>query len=145
MLLRVAGTGLFSDADVDDELTFGGMRQSSQHRLIAAAAFLGTEPQRHKFESSLERIYGAGLISDNNFIEGVKSAEHNTDRYDLVLRAVQLEKQLALAKAYEAAYSHEFVNGLLDPPSYQSALEGLQLQPADGAARMLRHESHILV
>src|SRR5712691_7724680 len=145
MLLRLAGTGLFSDADVADELTFGGMRHSSQHRLIAAAAFLGTEPQRHKFESALERIYAAGLISDSNFVEGVKSAEHNTDRYDLILRAVQLEKQIALAKEYEAAYSHEFVNGMLDAPSYQSTLEGLGLQPPDVAARMFRDESHLLV
>jgi len=145
MLLRLAGTGLFSDADVADELTFGGMRQSSQHRLVAAAAFLGTEPQRHKFESALERIYAAGLISDSNFVEGMKSADHNTDRYDLILRAVQLEKQIALAKEYEAAYSQEFVNGMLDAPSYQSTLEGLGLQPPDVAARMFRDESHLLV
>ncbi len=145
MLLRLAGTGLFSDADVADELTFAGMRQSSQHRFIAAAPFLGTEPQRHKFDSALERIYAAGLISDSDFVAGVKSGEHDTDRYDLILRAVQLEKQIALAKEYEAAYSQEFVNGLLDAPGYQSALEGLGLQPPDVAARMFRDESHMLV
>jgi hypothetical protein len=145
MLLRLAGTGLFTDADVADELTFGGMRQSSQHRLIAAAAFLGTEPERHKFLGTLERLYAAGLISDNNFIQGFDSAQHNTDRHDLTLRTVQLEKQIALAKEYEASYSHEFVNGLLDAPGYQAALEALGMQPPDVAARMFRDESHIAV
>src|SRR5216683_473067 len=120
-------------------------RQSSQHRLMLAAAYLGTEPERGKLRSALERFYAAGMISDNDLVDRLKSAEHNTDRFNLLLETVQLEKQIALAKEYEAAYSHEFVNGLLDAPGYQSALEGLGIQPPDVAARMFRDESHLLV
>src|SRR5260370_41143417 len=145
MLLRLAGTGLFSDADVADELPFGGMRPTSQHRLILAAAYLGSEPERGKLRSALERFYAAGLIADNDLVSGLESAEHATDRFNLILRTVKLEKQIALAKEYEAAYSREFLAGLLDPPGYQSALEVLGMQPPDVAARMFRDESHLLV
>lgn len=145
MMLRLVGTGLFSDADVVDELTFAGMRQVSQHRLVLAAAYLGTEPERSKLRSALERFYTAGMISDNDLVSRLESAEHNTDRTNLVLETVQLEKQIVLAKEYEGAYSREFLAGLLDAPGYQSALEGLGMQPPDVAARLFRDETHLNV
>lgn len=145
MMLRLVGTGLFSDADVVDELTFAGMRQTSQHRLVLAAAYLGTEPERGKLRSALESTYRAGMISDNEFVSRLESAEHNTDRTNLLLETVQLEKQVVLAKEYESAYSREFLAGLLDAPGYQSALESLGMQPPDIAARMFRDETHLNV
>lgn len=145
LMIRLSGTGLFSDADIADELTFRGIRPTSQHRFIAAAAFLRTQPERNKFLATVEHVYAAGLISDSNFIAALDSAAHNTDSHDLSLRTVQLEKQIALAKEYEAAYSHEFLNGLLDAPSYQSALEALGMQPPDVAARLFRDQTHLTV
>jgi hypothetical protein len=145
MMLRLVGTGLFSDADVVDELTFSGMRQSSQHRLVLAAAYLGSDPQRAKVRSALEAAYKAGVISDNDFVSRLESVEHNTDRTNLLLEAVQLEKQVVLAKEYESEYSREFLAGLLDAPGYQSALEGIGMQRPDVAARMFRDETHLNV
>ena len=145
MMLRLVGTGLFSDADVVDELTFAGMRQTSQHRLVLAAAYLGTEPERGKLRSALEAMYRAGMISDNDFVSRLESAEHNTNRTNLLLETVQLEKQIVLAKENESAYSREFLAGLLDAPGYQMALEGLGMQPPDVAARLFRDETHVNV
>lgn len=145
MMLRLVGTGLFSDADVVDELTFAGMRQTSQHRLVLAAAYLATEPERGKLRSALESAYRAGMVSDSDLVSRLESAEHNTDRTNLLLETVQLEKQIVLAKEYESAYSREFLAGLLDAPGYQSALESLGMQPADIAARLFRDETHLSV
>src|SRR5258708_31049478 len=98
ILIRLIETGIFSDADIVDELTFSGMRPTSQHRLLAGAAYIGSKPERDKLRAALERFYAAGMISDNDLVGRLQSAEHNTDRLNLTLETVQLEKQIALAK-----------------------------------------------
>ena len=144
-MLRVFDTDIFTEADYVDEFTFAGMRPVSQHRLLRATPYLATQQRRNALISALEKLHVAGLISDNDLVARIDSAEHNTNRDSLILETVQTEKQIALAKESEAAYAHEFVNGLLDAPGYQSALEALGMQPPDVAARMFRDESHLLV
>ena len=53
-LIRLIETGLFTTADIRDELTFSGMRPASQARMLLAAPYLATQTQRSQLISALE-------------------------------------------------------------------------------------------
>jgi hypothetical protein len=128
ILIRLLETGLVTADDLKDELRFVGMRDISQHRLIAGAAYLATTTFRSKLESAAEAAHKAGLISDQELIDEVDSAEQNFDRDSLVLKAAQLQKLIVLAKDLEGEYVKLYTAGVITLPQLQSYLEGIGLQ-----------------
>jgi hypothetical protein len=128
-LIRLIETGLFTTADIKDELTFSGMRPASQARLLLAAPYLATQPQRSQLISALESAYTAGLVSDPQYTAAVDDAWQNSDRDALALAAAQLKKRVKLAGDLETEYSTLYKAGLIDDPTYRSYLDGIGLQP----------------
>lgn len=127
-LIRLIETGLFSDTDLTDELTFSGMRQVSQHRTLLAAPYLATSTQRSALRSAIEAAYEAGLYSDSDLTAQLDSAEHNTDRDSLALTAGKLKKLTANTKELEAAYTTLATAAVIDEATYQQMLEAIGIQ-----------------
>lgn len=128
-LLRLIPTGLFTDADLQDEMTFAGMRDSSQHRMLLAAPYLATEPYRSQLRSAIEAAAAQGLLSDVDVTTQIDSAEHNTDRDSLIISRIHLQEQTALTKALETEYTTAYVAGMTTQPAYESNIRGLPIQP----------------
>ncbi len=127
-MLRLAGTGLFSQGDITDELTFSGMRPASQRRMLLAAPWLATKPERDQLKATLEKSYVAGLIGDADLHQQLDELDQNVDRDALVMARVQLEKRIAFAKELENAYTIQFRANVIDGAQLQSFLSGLGLQ-----------------
>jgi len=128
LLLRLIETNLFTPADVTDELTFDGMRQASQQRLLQAAPYLSTASQRNQYVSALEAAYVAGLYSDQQLQSAVQNAQTIVDLETLVLLTAKVKKLVAETKALEAEYSTLFKAGLLDDATFRADLSALGLQ-----------------
>jgi hypothetical protein len=128
-MLRLTATGLFSDADIADELTFSAMRPASQHRMLIAAPYLATEPQRNQLRAALESAFVNGLLSEADLTSNLDSAEHNTDRSNLIVQRVKWQLLTAETKKLETEYTTLFKSGLIDDTFYRSELAGLGLQP----------------
>ena len=127
-LIRLLPTGLFTDADIDDELIFTGMRARSRARYKLVAPFLATSTERSALRSEIESAYAAGLLADADLTGQIDSAFHNTDRDSLLLATAHLKAQIALAKALETEYSTMFQAGLITDAVLRANLEGLGLQ-----------------
>jgi hypothetical protein len=128
-LIRLMNTGLFSNADITDELTFAGIRPASQHRLLLAAPYLASDGERKQLRAELEAAYGQGLLSSADLTEQLDSAEQNTDRNSLVLAKVSLQSQVTLTKALETEFTTGYVAGATTQPVYEQQIRGLPIQP----------------
>ena len=127
-LIRLIETGLFTTSDIQDELTFSGMRPASQSRMLLAAPYLATQTQRSSLLAELNSAYVAGLLSDSDLTSQVDSAWQNSDRDSLALARAQLAKRVAIAKDLEAEYTTLYLAGLLDDGTYRGNLSGIGLQ-----------------
>lgn len=128
-ILPLVQTGLFSPADIQDELTFSGLRPASMKRYLLAAPYLATNTERNTLRSSIEKAYIAGLLSDADLENQVNSAEQNTDRNSLILTRARLEKLIAATKDLEAEYTTMYIGNLIDDATYRANLSGIGLQP----------------
>lgn len=135
-LVRLMNTGLFSSADLTDELTFAGVRPASQSRYQLAAPFLATSTERSKLVAALESAYAGGLYSDTDLTSLVDSAYSNTDRDSLLLKAAQVKALERDTKDLEASYGELYLAGLIDQPTLQSNLQGIGLQDHFITSRM---------
>jgi hypothetical protein len=127
-LLRLIPTGLFTDADLTDEMNFSGMRPASQHRMLLAAPYLATEPWRSQLRSALEAEYSAGLMTDNELVQALDSAEHNFSRDFLILDRLHAQERVTIAKALESEYTTMYLGSLTDHATYTANLSGMGLQ-----------------
>jgi len=127
-LLRLVETGLFSEAEIADELTFSAMRPVSQHRMLLAAPYLATAAERSSLRAAAENAATAGLLSDDALRGILDSGESNTDRDSLLISRVHLQQLVANAKALEAEYSALFKVGLMTDDAFRGALAAIGLQ-----------------
>jgi hypothetical protein len=128
IMLRLIDTGLFTDAEIADELTFSGMRPASQHRMIVAAGYLATQPQRHQLQAAYEAQYRTGLLDQADLTSLLDAADHNTDRDDLIIRRVNAEILVDEAKLLIVEYAGLFKGGVWSDATYRAQLAGLGLQ-----------------
>ena len=128
-MLRLIETDLFSQAEIADELTFSAMRPVSQARMLRAAPYLATAPQRSALIATIESAAVAGLLSDADLTAQVDSAENNEDRDSLILSRVHLQQLVAETKDLETEYTTLFTGGLIDDPTFRSNLATIGLQP----------------
>lgn len=128
-LLRLTETGLFTQAEIQDELTFSAMRPVSQARMLAAAPYLATATYRSQLHSALYSAFEAGLMADADLTSAIDSAEQNTDRDNLILQAQHWKVLTAETKKLEAEYSSMFKTGTMDDATYRSNLASLGIQP----------------
>jgi hypothetical protein len=128
VLLRVIETNLFTQAEINDELTFSGMRPVSQARMLKAAPYLATQQYRTQLHSAIEQAYLAGLLTDAQVTENIDTAEQNTDRDNLVLQRLHWEQLIASTKALEIAYTTQYIGHVIDLPTFEAQLAGLGLQ-----------------
>jgi len=128
IMLRLIDTGLFTAAEIADELTFSGMRPTSQHRMIVAAGYLFTQPQRHQLQAAYEAEYRAGLLDQAELFNLLDAADHNTVRNDLILRRVNSEILIDETKLLIAEYAQLFKGGVWTDTQYRAQLAGLGLQ-----------------
>lgn len=127
-LLRVIESGLFTQDEIQDELTFSGMRPASQARMLKAAPYLATQPYRSELRNSLHAAFVAGLLSETELTDQVDAAESNLDRDNLILLRVRLDKRVAAIKELANAYQIQYLGHLIDLTTYQNLLAGLGLQ-----------------
>jgi len=128
-MMQLINTGLFSNAEIQDELTFSGIRPLSQQRMLTAAPFLATQPQRHALMSTLEKAYTAGLLDDFGLTDNIDSAQHNTDRDNLILQKVKWDVLIEETKGLTSEYATLFLGSVIDDPTYRSYLSGIGLEP----------------
>jgi hypothetical protein len=128
VLLRVIESNLFSTAEIQDELTFSGMRPTSQARMLKAAPYLATTQYRTQLHSAIEQAYLAGLLTDDDVKSNIDAAETDTDRDNLVLLRLHWEQLIASTKALEQAYTTQYIGHVIDLPTFQAQLAGLGLQ-----------------
>lgn len=145
MMIRLIETGLFADTDIADELTFSGLRPASQHRMLMAAPYLATDPERKQLRATLEKAYVEGFLTDTQLQTQLDDAEHNTARDFLILDRVRLEKRMAIAKDLEAEYSAQYLGNLVSADTYRSNLVGLGLQDDRVNALLARYEARASV
>jgi len=129
ILIRLLESGLFSDADLADELTFTGIRPASQHRIMTAAAWLATNTYRNQLIASAEKAYVAGILSDADLTAQIDSANSDTDRDSLLLARGRLEKLVTETKALEVEYTTQFLGNLIDDATFRANLQAIGLQP----------------
>jgi hypothetical protein len=144
-LLRLSATGLFDEHDLADEMTFAGLRAVSQHRMLLAAPYLASEPQRAQLRSALEKGYVEGFVAENDLVQQLDDAEHNTSRTFLVLDRVRLEKRMSIAKLLEEEYTALYLGNLSNLETYHAHLAGLGLQPDRVNALLARNEARAAV
>lgn len=142
-LLRMVDLGLFTEDDIKDELTFGGMRQASQDRLLHIAPFMATQQERGQLINALESAYQAGLLQDLELTMKIDSARHNVDRDALILESARLKKHVAIVQQMEQAYTTLYECGISEQGVYRANLEGLGLQPDKVNALMAVGESRL--
>ena len=128
-MLRLIETGLFSGADIADELTFAAMRPVSQHRMLLAAPYLATASERSSLRATIENAATAGLLSDSDVTSQLDAAESNTDRDSLILAKVHLQQLVAETKALELEYSALYKAGLISDETFRANLAAIGLQP----------------
>jgi hypothetical protein len=128
-MLRLIETNLFSDAEIADELTFSAMRPTSQARMLRAAPYLATAPQRSSLIAAIEAAAVAGLLSDADLTSRVDAAETNDDRDSLILARVHLQQLVQESKDLETEYTTLFVGGIGDDATYRANLAAIGLQP----------------
>jgi hypothetical protein len=128
IMLRLIDTGLFTGAEIADELTFSGMRPASQHRMIVAAGYLATQPQRHQLQAAYEAEYREGLLGQVNLINLLDAADHNTDRNDLILRRVNSQILVDETKLLIAQYALLFKGGVYSDAQYRGQLAAIGLE-----------------
>jgi len=128
-MLRLIETGLFSDAEISDELTFSAMRPVSQARMRRAAPYLATASQRSALLAAIEAAAVAGVLSDADLTAQVDSAEQNDDRDSLILSRVHLQQLVAETKALEAEYTTLYKAGLMADDLFRANLQAIGLQP----------------
>ncbi len=145
IMLRLLDTGLFSDAEIAEELTFGAMRPVSQHRMLVAAPYLATDPERKQLRAAFEKAYVDGYMSDAQLSDNLDAAEHNTSRVFLILDRVRMEKRIAVAKDLAESYRELYVGGLHNQATYQANLVGLGLQDDMIRAILAKAEARVAV
>jgi len=128
-MLRLVETGLFSDAEIADELTFSAMRPVSQARMLRAAPYLATAPQRTSLHAAIDAAAVAGLLADSDVTAQVDAAESNDDRDSLILARVHLQQLIQEAKDFETEYTALYLGGIDDDPTFRANLAGIGLQP----------------
>jgi hypothetical protein len=128
-MIRLAPTGLFSDQDIADELTFSGMRPASQHRMLLAIPYLASASERNQLRSAVESAYVNGLLDDAGLLDNLDAAEQNTDRDNLSLQRVKWQLLISETKKLEGEYAAMFKGGLVDDFGYRALMSGLGLTP----------------
>jgi hypothetical protein len=128
-MMQLINTGLFSQAEIQDELTFSGIRPLSQQRMLTAAPYLATQPQRHALWATLEKAYVAGLLDDPGLTSNIDSANQNTNRDNLILQKVRWDVLIEETKGLTTEYTTLFLGSVIDDPTYRSYLSGIGLQP----------------
>jgi hypothetical protein len=128
-MMQLINTGLFSNAEIANELTFSGIRPVSQQRMLTAAPYLATQPQRHALWATLEKAYVAGLLDDAGLTDNIDSAQNNTDRNNLILQKVKWDVLIAETKALEAEYTTLYLSQVIDDATFRGFLGGIGLQP----------------
>ena len=144
MMVRAWESGLFSQGDLADELTFSGMRPASQKRMLLLAPWLATQSERKQLESALENAYVNGLLGDMDLNQQLAQLDQETDRNALVMARVQLQKRVAFAKELERSYSQQFTIGLLPEAQYRGLLAGLGLQDDWINAKVAADTAHMI-
>lgn len=144
-LLRLSATGLFDEHDLADEMTFAGLRAASQHRMLIAAPYLATDPERKQLRAAYEKAYVEGFSTDAQLTQQLDDAEHNTSRTFLILDRVRLEKRMALAKELETEYSTLYLGNQINLDTYHANLVGLGLQDDRVRALTARNEARAAV
>ena len=129
LMVRLIETGLFTEDEIRDELTFRGMRRISQDRMLRAAAYQATNTERNRYKAELEKAYAAGLLDDSDLVNQYDGADQILDRGALLLGTNHLSIQIDTAKALETEYSTLFAAGLIDQITYEADLAGIPLQP----------------
>lgn len=129
ILIRLLTTGLFSTADLTDEMTFAGIRPTTQSRIQLAAPYMATDAARKQLISALDEAYTEGLYADSDYQSLVASAEQNTTLSSLELTTVQVKALVKQTKELAQSYAILYQGGLMDVPTLQSSLEGIGLQP----------------
>jgi hypothetical protein len=152
ILMRLIDTGLFAADEISDELTFSGLRPQSQARLVRAAPYMATDPERKAYRAAVEAAYKFGFFDNATASSLLDSAEHNVSRNDLILERLALEVRTETAKGLENEYSTMYAAGLIDDATYRANLAGLGLQDwristlmavqeGKAAARLARQEA----
>jgi hypothetical protein len=139
-MLRLIETDLFTSAEIADELTFAGMRTVSQQRMLHAAPYLATQPQRHQLEAEIQKAYVDGLFTDADVVDQTDAAEQNMDRNSLILNHARLQKYAAGALMLSKEYSKLYLANLIDEATYRANLAGAGFEPDWVNALMARDE-----
>jgi hypothetical protein len=135
VMIRLLETGVFTEAQTRDELTFGGLRPQSQNNMIAAGAYLAAEPYRAQCRAGLEAQYAAGILSEAEMIDQLDALRNTNDPDVLMVRRANILKTTAIFKEYETAYHDLAKAGVIDEQTYISDLNTLGLQPDQLSAK----------
>lgn len=152
MMIRLMQSGLFTSHDLQDELQFGGMRPSSQARLIHMAPYLATQRDRQRLQDEIQRAAEAGLMEDQMVAAQLDSSEHNFSRVQLVVERLRLVRLIQTSTALEKEYTELYLAGLSSEATFKANLDAIGLQPwkvtnlagvaeARSAARLARTEA----
>ena len=129
LLQRLFDSPTFSQSDLQRILVEHGMRPQDITDYMNALPYLSTQPQRTQLVATYEKAYIAGLLSDGDLINAIDNAQQNTDYLSLIDTRCQTELLIETSKALESSYTNLLHAGSFDIPTYQSALEGIGLQP----------------
>src|SRR5262249_49105689 len=108
-LIQMLPTGLLTADDLTDELTFLGMRPSSQKRVQLVAPYLAARRERDNLRATLEAAYAAGLLSDADLENQLDGIEHNNNRLNLATSSAKWRKLIKITGDLEQEYSTLYV------------------------------------
>lgn len=133
-LLRALDLGVLSDAEIQDELSFSGLRPASIDRMKRIAHELALQPYKQQALNTIKNAYERGTISDADFSSLL--AEFNLP--DGADHFIQLEiahrKLEQLAELYRKSVTEAYQYGEITDADYVPRLEAIGIATPDAEA-----------
>jgi len=134
MFIRALETGIVSEADARNSMTFAAMRPKDQDMMIAVAAELAVEPYKRQALAETIRAYERGLINDVDFADSLAGFNLPDGAEHWIHLQAANRKLVQLADLYRRSVSEAYQYGEVSDADYVAKLEAIGIAPADAEA-----------
>ena len=134
LLARAVEIGAVPPADLRDVLTFAGLRQIDQDRLIAAFDALALQPYRTTMLGAAKRAFERGVRTAAEFQSDMDYLKIPAEAQIIVQTDAAIWKAEQLVELYRKSISEGYKYGTISDAQYVPSLEAIGIDVADAQA-----------
>src|SRR5208337_3995025 len=134
LLARAVEIGAVPPADLRDVLTFAGLRQIDQDRLIAAFDALALQPYRTTMLGAAKRAFERGVRTAAEFQSDMDYLKIPAEAQIIVQTDAAIWKDEQLVELYRKSISEGYKYGTISDAQYVPSLEAIGIDVADAQA-----------